>query len=150
MGNWMGLVQNGGWVDLIACLERQVVAGLRLGIMEAMGLALQFSRLGLMVQSYIWKECWVLGKNCSVDKQTCKMQGKSKYKTRCGKYKRLGDGLQCDCIADDGVTHDFYFCNEPVPMKWIQKGMCPMHCHLLHMFENFEDVGHHCKWTTFS
>ncbi len=94
---------------------------------------------------YIWKECWVLGKNCSVDEQTCKMQGKSEFFSRCGKYKWLDDGLQCDCIVDYGFTYDIYFCNELVPMKWIQEGMCPMHCCLLHMFENFDDVGHHCK-----
>ena len=26
---------------------------------------------------YIWKKAWVLSKNCSMDEQTCKMQGKS-------------------------------------------------------------------------
>ncbi len=26
---------------------------------------------------------------------------------RCGKFKRLGDGLQGDCIADNGYTWDF-------------------------------------------
>ena len=94
---------------------------------------------------HIWKKAWVLGRGCSVDEQTCKMQGKSEYKTRCGKFKRLGDGLQCDCIADDGFTYDFYFRNEPVPQKWLDKGFCPMHARLLHMFANFKDVGHLIK-----
>ena len=66
----------------------------------------------------IWKEAWCLNKNFSIDEQTCKMQGKSKYKTWCGKYKRIGDGIQTDCIADDGFTYDFYFRNEPVDTKW--------------------------------
>ncbi len=43
---------------------------------------------------YIWKEAWVLGKEFSTDKQSCKMQGKSEYKVRCGKFKQLGNGLQ--------------------------------------------------------
>eukprot|EP00957_Ditylum_brightwellii_P132021 10066112-Ditylum_brightwellii.AAC.1 len=60
------------------------------------------------------------------------MQGKCEYKTRCGKFKRLGDGLQTDCVADDGYTFDFYFRNEPVPKKWLDQGMCPMHARLLH------------------
>ena len=61
---------------------------------------------------FIWKQAWVLGKDFSIDEQTCEMQGKSEYKTCCGKFKRLGDGIQTDCIADDGYTWDFYFCNE--------------------------------------
>jgi hypothetical protein len=48
-----------------------------------------------------WKEAWVLGKGFSNDEQSCKMQGKSEYKTRCGKFKRLGDGIQTDAMADD-------------------------------------------------
>jgi len=94
---------------------------------------------------HVWKEAWVLSKNFSVDEQTCKMQGKSEYKTRCGKFKRIGDGIQTDCIADDGYTYDFYFRNEPVDTKWIDKGMCPMHARLLHMFGNLREVGHQCK-----
>ncbi len=27
-------------------------------------------------------------------------------------------------------------------MKWTDKGMCPMHGHLLHMFEGFHNSGH--------
>ncbi len=77
---------------------------------------------------YIWSDAWGLGKNCSVDKQTCKMQGHNEYKTRCGKFIQLGDRLQC--IMDDGYTYNFYFQNKPVPLKWIIKGMCPMFCSL--------------------
>ncbi len=43
---------------------------------------------------HIWKEAWLLGEDFSMDEQTTKMQGKSKYKTCCGKFKRLGDGIQ--------------------------------------------------------
>ncbi len=84
---------------------------------------------------YIWKEVWILAKGFSVNKQTCKMQVKSKYKSRCGKFKRLGDGLQRDCIADDGYTWDFYFWNEPCDPELLAKEYCPMHCRLLHTSE---------------
>ena len=47
--------------------------------------------------------------------------------------------MQYDCIADDGCTFEFYFRNEPVPQKWIDRGFCPMYAQLLHMFAN---VGH--------
>lgn len=50
------------------------------------------------------------------------MQDKSEFKCRCGKFERLGDGLQTDAIADDGYTYDFYFRNEPVPKKWLDAG----------------------------
>jgi hypothetical protein len=35
---------------------------------------------------HIWKEAWVLAKEFSVNEQTCKMRGKSKYKSCCGKF----------------------------------------------------------------
>ena len=73
------------------------------------------------------------------------MQGNSEYKTSCGKFKSIGAGIQADCIADDVFTYDFYFRNEPVDQKWIDKGMCPMHAWMLYMFVNFIDAGHQCK-----
>ena len=73
------------------------------------------------------------------------MQGNSAYKNCCGKYKRIGDGIQADCIADDGFTRDFYFRNEPIDQKWIHMGMSPMHARLLHMYSGLRDVGHSCK-----
>ena len=93
---------------------------------------------------YIWPEAWLLAQRFSVDEQTCKMQGKSEYKTRCGKFKRIGDGLQTDCLADDGFTYDFYFRNEPVDKKWIDKGMCPLYARLLHMWSRIDDSFHGC------
>ena len=93
---------------------------------------------------HIWKEAWVLGKGFSNDEQSCKMQGKSEYKTRCGKFKRLGDGIQTDAIADDGYTWDFYFRNEPSDPALLAQGYCPMHCRLLHMFSNLRESYHTC------
>ncbi len=94
---------------------------------------------------YVWKEAWIFGENFLVDKQTCKKRGKSEYKTQCGKFKQIGDGIQADCIADDGFTYDFFFCNEPVEKKLLPRGFCPMHCRILHMFANLKDSGHRCK-----
>ena len=72
------------------------------------------------------------------------MQGKSEYKTCCGELKRIIDGIQRDCIADDGFTYDFYFCNEPVDQKWIDMEMHPKHARLLHMFGNLGEKDHQC------
>ena len=77
------------------------------------------------------------------------MQGESEYKACCGKFKSLGDGLQCDYIADDGYIFNFYLRNEPVPHKWIDISFYLMHARLLHMFANFEDVGHLVKMNKF-
>ena len=73
------------------------------------------------------------------------MRGKSQYKTRCGKFKRIGDGLQADCLADDGYTFDFYFRNEPVDAEWKEMGLSPLHCRLMHMFCRLKDDGHVCN-----
>ena len=94
---------------------------------------------------YIMPQAWNLSKNFSVDEQTCKMQGKSIHKTRCGKYKRLGDGIQCDAIADDGYTYDFYFRSEPVDKKWLSMGLSCTHARLMHMYSKLKDVGHENK-----
>ncbi len=56
------------------------------------------------------------------------MQGKSKFKTNCGKFKQLGDGIQVDFITDNRFTYDFYFCNEPLDKKLLADGICPIHC----------------------
>ncbi len=65
--------------------------------------------------------------------------------SRCGKFKQLGDGLQGDCIADNGYRWDFYFKNELVNAELLAQGYCPMHCRLIHMFMNLRESGHHCK-----
>ena len=86
-----------------------------------------------------------MAKGFSVNKQTCKMQGKSNYKSCCGKFKQLGDGLQGDCIMDDGNTWDFYLRNELCDPELLAQGYCPMHCRLLHMFMNLRESSHRCK-----
>ena len=73
------------------------------------------------------------------------MQGKSEYRTRCWKFKRIGDGIQTDCMEDDGYTYDFYFRNKSVYQKWLDMGMCAMHARLLCMFSNLKTQGHWCK-----
>jgi hypothetical protein len=94
---------------------------------------------------YVWKEVWVLAENFSIDKQTTKCQWKCEYKTRCGKFKRIGDGLQCDCIANDGYTWDFYFRNELIEAHLLAQGYCPMYCWLIHMYMHLRESGHRCK-----
>jgi hypothetical protein len=56
----------------------------------------------------------------------------------------LGDGLQGDCIADNGYTWDFYFRNEPSDPELLAQGFCSMHCRLLHMFRNLRELNTCC------
>ncbi len=65
------------------------------------------------------------------------MQGKSEYKTCCGKFKQLGGKIQTDCVANDGYTYDFYFRNKPVDNGLLSNGFFPIHCCLLHMFGTY-------------
>ncbi len=55
--------------------------------------------LQLLIGS-ILKVAWDLGPTVSVDERNCSMQGKFQYKTRCGKYKRILDGIQMDDIVN--------------------------------------------------
>jgi hypothetical protein len=83
-------------------------------------------------------------KDFSIDKQSCMMQGVSEYKTCCGKFKRLGDGIQGNCIANSDYTWDVYFPNEPINQELLAQGDSPMHCQLLHMFQNLHESFHCC------
>ena len=98
---------------------------------------------------HIWKEAWILAKGFLLDKQTVLMKGKSEYETRCGKFKRLSDGLQGDCIADDGYTWYFYLRNEPCNPELLAQGYSPMHCRILHMFMNLS-LATGAQWITSS
>ena len=83
---------------------------------------------------YIWRKAWITAENFSADEQIAVCQGTSEYITRCGGYKRIGDGFPVDCLADNGYTFDFYFHNEPVDPKWIHMGLSPVDTQLMHMF----------------
>ena len=94
---------------------------------------------------HIWGEAWLVGPNFSIDEQTCCMQGKSEYKTRCGKYKGIGDGIQCEGAADDGYTFDFYFRNEPADPHWTARGLCPLYSRVMHIMSRLKESGHGCN-----
>lgn len=66
---------------------------------------------------YKWGKCWLPGKNLSLDEMTMGFKGRSSMVTRI-KYKKEGDGFQCDCICEDGYCITFWFrCdNPPVPV----------------------------------
>ncbi len=64
------------------------------------------------------------------------------YKMRCGKYKRIVNGIETDIITNCGYTWAVYFRNKPVPTKRLKKGLSPMHACFFHMFEQFCNMHH--------
>ena len=73
------------------------------------------------------------------------MKGKCINKSRCGKFKRVDNRLQADCLSDNGYTFDFYFRNDPVDEQWVQMGLAPFHCRLMHMVSRLDNLGHECN-----
>ena len=62
---------------------------------------------------YKWKRGWRPGKNVALDEMTIGFKGRCAMVTRI-KYKKEGDGFQCDCICEDGYCYTFWFrCDVP-------------------------------------
>ena len=60
-----------------------------------------------------WEHRWLPGMNLSLDEMTLGFKGRSALATRI-KYKREGDGFQCDCLCEDGYCYTFWFrCDNP-------------------------------------
>ena len=69
----------------------------------------------------------ILTEKLSVDEKTIIFHETSKLKVQI-KYKRRGDGFQCDSICANGYTVTFYFCYPPAP-KNILKKVCHFYIH---------------------
>ena len=67
---------------------------------------------------------WDAGWRLSLDEQTIGFQGKSRHKSRI-RYKRTGDGFQCDAICEGGYTFNWYFRFDKAPD--VQTGASPLH-----------------------
>ena len=83
----------------------------------------------------------VLPEKLSVDEQTIMFHGSSKLKSRI-KYKKTGDGFQCDSICSNGYTVSFYFRHQPAPTKYVEKGFSPLHSRVLFMFDQLKSKNH--------
>ena len=83
----------------------------------------------------------VLPEKLSVDEQTIQFHGASKLKSRI-KYKKTGDGFQCDSICSNGYTATFFFRHQPAPKKFTEKGFSPLHSRILFMFEQLKNKNH--------
>jgi len=97
---------------------------------------------------HIWKETWVLGEGFSINEQTTKCQGKCEYKTRCGKFKRIGDGLQADCIADNGYTWDFFSATSQLTRTSSQRAIAPCTAGCCTCFSTCVSLVTSARWTT--
>jgi len=83
----------------------------------------------------------VLPERLSVDEQTIMFHGASKLKARI-KYKKTGDGFQCDSICANGYTVTFYFRHQPAPKKYIENGLSPLHSRIMFMFDQLKSQNH--------
>ena len=61
-----------------------------------------------------WGRGWRPGKCLSLDEETMGFKGRSGLVVRI-KNKNEGDGLQVDCICDDGYTITFWFRSDQLP-----------------------------------
>ena len=78
---------------------------------------------------------WLPGRDLAVDEMTQGFQGHHRDKLRI-KYKKEGDGFQCDSICDRGYCWMFYMRNQPAPKKYLDQGHAPLHARTLYLLEH--------------
>ena len=89
------------------------------------------------------KDAVIPGQDAAIDEQTNGFQGAHEDKKRISE-KREGDGFQSDSVnVEGGYTWAFYFRNQPPPPKWINQGLCPLHCRVMSLIEQL-GTNHHC------
>ena len=92
---------------------------------------------------FISKHVMFLGRYISVDEQTISSKGNHPDIIRIN-FKKEGDGFQCDAVCADGYTYCFYFRNQPVPSKWVDIGLSPLHARVLGLFEQLPAKAYAC------
>ena len=97
----------------------------------------------LLWMNLIFPLAWLLGKKFSVDEQTIGFQGNHKDKKRIT-YKAEGDGFQADALCEDGFTFQFYYRNEPAPVKYLRQNLSPLHARVMALFDTVKDKYHWC------
>ena len=84
---------------------------------------------------------WHLSKIISIDEQTAGFKGRHPDKRRIT-YKKEGDGFQMDAICDRGYTYAYYMRNQPVPEKYVEMGLSPLHSRCFALFDTLRDFYH--------
>lgn len=93
--------------------------------------------------NFINPKLWRLGKSFSVDEMTIGFQGKHADKLTI-KYKRVGDGFQCDALCQDGYCYQVFFRNDPAPKEYLSWGLSPLHSRVMKLFDSVSAKYHHC------
>lgn len=83
-----------------------------------------------------------VGRNASIDEQTVGYGGAPPGVTRCGRYKREGNGFQCDALADSdtGYTYSWLWRHDKTPV--CHRGFAPLHQRCLWLQEQLRFKGH--------
>jgi hypothetical protein len=84
-----------------------------------------------------------LGRVISINEQAISFKGHHSDKMRIS-YKKEGDGFQCDAIRCDGYTYSFFMHNMPVPKKFLDKVLSPLHACCLILLDQLKDKHHVC------
>jgi len=84
-----------------------------------------------------------LGRLISIDEQTIGFKGHHADKMSI-RYKKEGDGFQCDAICYDGFTYSFFMRNMSAPKKYLYKGLSPLHAWCLFLLVQLKDEHHVC------
>jgi len=84
-----------------------------------------------------------LGRLISIDEQTIGFKGHHADKMSI-RYKKEGDGFQCDTICYDGFTYSFFMRNMPAPKKYLDKGLSPLYARCLFLLDQLKDEHHVC------
>lgn len=83
----------------------------------------------------VLKSAIIVGRVVSVDEMDVGFQGNHIDKQRIS-FKRKGDGFLTNALClDGGYCYTFYFRNQPVPKKYLDKGYSPLHAQVLALLD---------------
>ena len=83
----------------------------------------------------------MLGVTFSIDEMTVRFKGNHADK-KSMKYKEKGDGLKTYAICRKGYTYQIFMCNYPLPEKYLDKSMFPLHYIVMAFFDTVEGKHH--------
>jgi len=84
---------------------------------------------------------WDCGANLSGDEHTIGFKGNHADKQRVN-YKCEGDSFLTNALCDRGYTYCFFFCNVPVPKRYVDRRNSPLHSQILFLFDCLKDCYH--------
>jgi hypothetical protein len=88
-------------------------------------------------------EALPMAKFISIDEQTIDFKGMHVDKLQI-RYKKEGDGFQCDSLCCNGYTYSFFMHNMPAPKKYLDEGLSPLHACCLFLMDQLKENYYVC------